>query len=369
MNVKEEISLLIKKIRRENKTLKTLLRVTRSLSFSLEIEDVLYKAMKHVEKVCKAEASSIWEIDYDKKELFFRVIRGEHAGRIKAKRLKIGEGIAGYVAKTKKPLMVSNVRENPYWEKTFDTESSFQSRSILAVPLLISKRVVGVIELLNKIGRNGFTLKDKENILALSGAIAIALENARLYEEKKDLFIQTSFALATAIEKRDPYTGGHTKRVLDYSLMIGKSIGLSGNELEGLKISSILHDIGKIGIPDSILAKPTSLNPEEFKIIKAHPVIGAEILCGIDGMEKIVNAIKHHHERWDGKGYPEKLSGEDIPLWARIIAVADTFDALTTLRPYRDPIGFEEALKRIEENTSKQFCPFVTSAFLKIMRG
>ncbi len=366
---KDEVAEIIKRIKRENKTLRTLLRVSQSLSTSLEIEEVLYKAMEHVERVCKAEASSIWEIDHEKKELFFRVIRGENVGKIRQMRLKIGDGIAGYVAKYKKTLMVNDVRKSPYWDEAFDVESSFQSRSILAVPLVIGRKVIGVIELLNKRDGKGFTQRDKESLLALSGPIAIALDNARLYEEKKELFIQTSFALAIAIEKRDPYTGGHTKRVLDYSLHIGKSLGLRGKELEGLKISAILHDIGKIGIPDSILAKPTALTEREFKKIQEHPVIGAEILGGISGMERIAKTIKHHHERWDGKGYPENLEGNEIPLWSRIIAVADTFDALTTSRPYRKKINEKEALEEIERNINKQFCPDCGKAFLKIMRG
>jgi len=366
---KDRIDEIIKKIKRENKTLRTLLKVSQSLSTSLEIEEVLYKAMEHVERICKAEASSIWEIDQEKKELFFRIIRGENVGKIRQMRLKIGDGIAGYVAKSKRPLMVNDVRRSPYWEEAFDVESSFQSRSILAVPLTIGRKIIGVVELLNKIDGKGFTQRDKESLLALSGPIAIALDNARLYEERKELFIQTSFALAIAIEKRDPYTGGHTKRVLDYSLQIGKFLGLRGKELEGLKISAILHDIGKIGIPDSILAKPTALTEREFKKIQEHPVIGAEILKGINGMDRIVKAIKHHHERWDGKGYPENLKGEEIPIWARIIAVADTFDALTTSRPYRKRISEREALEEIERNIEKQFCPDCGKAFLKIMRG
>ncbi len=367
MRADSQFSQLIKKLKKENKTLKTLLRVSHSLSSSLEIEDVLYRAMEHVERICKAQASSIWEIDCDKKELYFRIIRGEHTGKIKKMRLKIGEGIAGYVAKEKKPVMVNDVRKSPHWEEAFDLESSFTSRSILAVPLLIGKRIIGVVELLNKMVSKGFTKKDKETLLALAGPIAIALENARLYEEKKELFIQTSFALAIAVEKRDPYTGGHTKRVLDYSLQIGKSLGLKGRELEGLKISAILHDIGKIGIPDSILAKPSNLTIKEFERIKEHPVIGAEILAGIDGMERIAKAIKYHHERWDGKGYPENLSGDQIPLWARIIAVADTFDALTTSRPYRDKVSQKDALEEIKKNIGKQFCPLIGEAFIKII--
>ncbi len=368
MRKSSEIEEIVKRLKKENRILKTLLKVSQSLSSSLEIEDVLYKAMEHVEKICKAEASSIWEIDYERKELFFRIVRGEHVGKIKQMRLKIGDGIAGFVAKSKRPLLVNDVRKSPYWEDAFDSESSFRSRSILAVPLMIGNRLIGVIELLNKKDGNGFTNKDKDNLLALSGPVTIALDNARLYEEKKELFIQTSFALATAIEKRDPYTGGHTKRVLDYSIQIGKVMGLRGKEIEGLKISAILHDIGKIGIPDSILAKPTNLTPTEFKKIKEHPAIGAEILSGISGMDRIAKAIKYHHERWDGKGYPENLKGEEIPLWARIISVADTFDALTTSRPYRKRISQNEAIEEIEKNIGKQFCPYCGEAFLKIIK-
>jgi len=143
--------------------------------------------------------------------------------------------------------------------------------------------------------------------------------------------------------------------VLHYSKLIGEKIGLKGEELEVLELSAILHDIGKIGIPDSILRKKEPLTEEERKIIKKHPAVGAEIVMGIDGMEKIVEGIKYHHEKWNGTGYPEGLRGEEIPLFARIISIADVLDALTTERPYKKAMGKEEAISYLLKRKGEEF--------------
>lgn len=204
-------------------------------------------------------------------------------------------------------------------------------------------------------------------IMGLASPISIALENAKLYQKIKDIFIQTSLALATAIEKRDPYTGGHTKRVLGYSLKISEKMGLSKKENENLRIASILHDVGKIGIPDRILAKKGKLNKSEFEYIKKHSQSGAEILEKIRGLEDAVIGIKHHHEWYNGAGYPSGLKEDQIPILARIISVADAFDALTTERPYRKAFSKKVALNILKEYTRIQFCPKTVEIFLQVM--
>jgi putative nucleotidyltransferase with HDIG domain len=178
--------------------------------------------------------------------------------------------------------------------------------------------------------------------------------------------LSTIKALVTALEARDEYTKGHTHRVSKYALMLGKYMGLTTYELDKLEIAANLHDIGKIGVKDDILLKPGQLSDEEYAKIQEHAVIGAEILRPLNSLQDVVPLILFHHERWDGQGYPSMISGKKIPLGARIIAVADTFDAITSDRPYRKALSEEKALKIIEENIGTQFCPTCGKSFLEM---
>jgi putative two-component system response regulator len=171
--------------------------------------------------------------------------------------------------------------------------------------------------------------------------------------------------LANAIEIRDPYTRGHVERVTDISLVVAAELGWQRPSLEQLRYGSILHDIGKIYVRDTTLKKPGRLNDEEWAEIQRHPVTGADLIKSIPYLAPAIPVIRHHHERWDGKGYPDQLSGEDIPLAARIIAVADSFDAMTTYRPYCQTRSLEEAYAEILNCSEKQFDPQVVSAFAK----
>jgi HD-GYP domain-containing protein (c-di-GMP phosphodiesterase class II) len=181
-------------------------------------------------------------------------------------------------------------------------------------------------------------------------------------------------ALTGALEAKDEYTGGHIHRVNAYALETGRRLGLSPRELELLQIGSTLHDIGKIGIPESILQKPGPLDDEEWRVMRRHPEIGARILTGVEGLSEVAPIILHHQERWDGRlggpfpGYPAGLKGEKIPLGARIIAVVDTFDAMTTDRPYRDALSLEEARQELQREKGRQFDPEVVDRFLEVLR-
>ncbi len=183
--------------------------------------------------------------------------------------------------------------------------------------------------------------------------------------ENRELFINSIRMIATAIDAKDPYTRGHSERVCAYSLSIGKALGLSSTELEEIRIAAMLHDVGKIGIDDRVLRKPTALNEDEFSLIKSHPFKGAQIMEPVPQLKKIIPGIKYHHENWAGGGYPDGLKGEDIPLVARIIAVADTFDAMTTERPYQKAMSPKYAAEKIRSLVGKRFDPKIVDAFLK----
>ena len=194
-------------------------------------------------------------------------------------------------------------------------------------------------------------------------------ELADTYEKLEKAYLDSIQTLRYTVEAKDPYTRGHSDRVSRYSVLIGKYLGLSDTDLRTLEVGGLFHDIGKIGIPDSILLKETKLTDEEYSEIKNHPAIGAHILCNATIFQDIIPIVKHHHERFDGKGYPGKLKGEEIPYLARIAAVADTFDAMTSRRTYRAPLPLETVKEEIADCSGTQFDPQIAKTFLDILEN
>ena len=186
-------------------------------------------------------------------------------------------------------------------------------------------------------------------------------------DELEKAYLDTIGILRQTVEAKDPYTRGHSDRVSEYSVLIGKELNLDDTTLHTLKIGGLFHDIGKIGIPDSILLKESKLNDEEYSQIKNHPMIGVHMLGDAKIFEDIIPIVKHHHERFDGRGYPCQLSGENIPYIARIAAVADTFDAMTSKRSYRDALPLEVVRAEIEKCSGTQFDPQIANVFLNIL--
>lgn len=190
----------------------------------------------------------------------------------------------------------------------------------------------------------------------LTLAIAAQRELNRRRRAADTTFLQTMEGIASIVDQRDPYTAGHSRRVADYSAAIATQLGLSNVLVDRVRWSALLHDLGKIGIPDAVLLKPGPFDESERAIINQHPSIARDILGAVEAMAEIVPCVLHHHERWDGRGYPDGLAGEQIPLLSRVIAVADTFDAMTTDRPYRDALSTDEARRRLSEGAGVQWC-------------
>lgn len=232
-------------------------------------------------------------------------------------------------------------------------------------PVIIKNKLQGnlifIIEKSMKINERQNELIN--NILSQSGVV---IENAFLITESKKRNIDIVKSLVKAIEAKDNYTKGHSDRVAIYSVMIAEKMGLSDEKLIEIEMASVLHDVGKIGLPENILNKEGKLTDDEYKYIKQHPEKGYEIVSQIKNMQHIAMIIRYHHERWDGLGYPTGKKREEIPLESRIIAVADTYDAITSDRPYRTGNTKEFALKEIEKNKNKQFDPVIVEIFLSI---
>ena len=209
-----------------------------------------------------------------------------------------------------------------------------------------------------------------EELLRLLGGIShqasVALQRARSFENLEDTFVSTVEALANALEANDEYTSTHARWISDLSLRVGRELGLDEGALKQLELGALLHDIGKIGVPSAILLKPGRLSAAERAIIEMHPVLGERIIAPIDRLQEVRVVVRHCHERWDGRGYPDGLAGENIPLESRIIFVCDAFHAMTTDRPYRKRLGVDEACRRLREGAGTQFDPAVVDVFLSL---
>ena len=250
-------------------------------------------------------------------------------------------------------------------------------KAYLIVPGFFRKDLMVVFFIGNKIDGSSFNKEDMEFLTILSSDVVMAIQNAKLFDDikkqldiNKQLLLNTVETLATAIDIKNSYTHGHTERVMKYSMTLLKYIPQEKlkdfEDFENiLKISALLHDIGKIGIPESILNKAGKLLPEEIKLIEKHPTLGADILEPIKEFKTISLGVKYHHERYDGLGYPYGLSGDNIPLIATIISVADAYDAMTSDRPYRKGLEKSVAIKEIVSNKNKQFSPLIVDAFLE----
>jgi putative nucleotidyltransferase with HDIG domain len=182
--------------------------------------------------------------------------------------------------------------------------------------------------------------------------------------QNQELFLETIRTLAAAIDAKDPYTRGHSERVSSYSMAISRHLGLNQEEVFRVHIAAILHDVGKLGVRESILNKPGGLSDEEFEVMRQHPSIGAQIMSPIRMLKDIIPGIRNHHETWDGTGYPDHLSAEEIPMVARIIGVADTFDAMTTTRPYQQAMTLDYVLQKMQSMSGSRFDPVVVEAFI-----
>lgn len=343
--------------------LETLIAVSGMVNSTLEPWEIREKAIEAATRLMDAEAGSLLLVDQEGGGLFFEVALGEGGKRLKEVRLKKGQGIAGWVAENGEPLIIHDVQSDPRFFKGADEITNYVTRNMICVPVKAKDKILGVLQAINK--RNGnFDNDDLEAFLGLANQVAIAIENANLYQELKETFYGTAQALAETIEKRDPYTGGHTKRVMDYSIAIGRKMGLPKDAIERLKLAAILHDIGKIGVRDNILLKEGKLDNDEFEDMIMHSRFASEILDHIKQLKDIIPAVRGHHEKYDGTGYPDRLKGEDIPLFARIIAVADTFDAITTDRPYRKALSLERAFEELKSNAGTQLDREVVKAFI-----
>ncbi|RME04722.1 MAG: HD domain-containing protein [Planctomycetota bacterium] len=354
-----------------------------ALAEERNLDKLLDKILRETRLFTGAEAGTLYIRDKD--HLVFAVIQNDALGsrcqkitqNLRGQQLSISSSsMAGYVARTGRILNIEDVYQikegsEYHFNPEFDKKEGYRSQSMLIVPMKDAQgNILGVLQLINAKKENEVIPFDSSKemlVLSLASQAAIALKNAQLTKKLKEVYLDTIYRLSIAAEYRDSDTGAHVRRMSHYSAVIAKHLGFSEEEVENILYASPMHDVGKIAIPDRILQKPGKLTKEEFEEMKKHTLIGAEILGNSDSKvlqlsEKIALS---HHEKMDGSGYPYGLKGEQIPLEARIVAVADVFDALTSPRCYKPPFPVPKALEIIKEESGAHFDPRCVEAFLK----
>ncbi len=351
----------------------SLVKIGRSITAVTDI-DVLLKVIAEETKIAiQADRCTVFMLDKDKNELWSKVALGLGSQEI---RFPADKGLAGYVVKTGEPLNIPDAYNDPRFNPDIDKETGYKTKTILCMPIKNNNQeIIGAFQVLNK--NNGvFTKGDEDLLVAIGGSASIALENAQLFEQQKELYKEQKIlfesfidTLATSIDARDKITAGHSSRVKLYSMLLVNALDCDEKYKEIVEKAAILHDIGKIGIRDSVLQKEGKLTDEEYKHIQEHVKITHDILEKIhtsEDFKQITEIACSHHEKYDGSGYYRHLSGEDIPYGGRILAVADVFDAITSKRHYRDKMPIQNVIDILISGKNKHFDGNLVDTFLKI---
>lgn len=351
----------------------SLVKIGRSITAVTDI-DVLLKVIAEETKIAiQADRCTVFMLDKEKNELWSKVALGLGSQEI---RFPADKGLAGYVVKTGEPLNIPDAYNDSRFNPDIDKETGYRTKTILCMPIKNNNQeIIGAFQVLNKLG-GVFTKGDEDLLVAIGGSASIALENAQLFEQQKELYKEQkvlfeSFidTLATSIDARDKITAGHSSRVKLYSMLLVNALGCDEKYKEIVEKAAILHDIGKIGIRDSVLQKEGKLTDEEYKHIQEHVKITHDILEKIhtsDDFKQITEIACSHHEKYDGSGYYRHLSGEDIPYGGRILAVADVFDAITSKRHYRDKMPIQNVIDILLSGKNKHFDGNLVDTFLHI---
>ena len=343
-----------------------LITILGQIGATLDSDEILRMLIDYGRQVINAEACSLFLVDEEQGDYLLHLSTNSAQNPILEKiRVPKGKGIIGDVVENGKIVLVSDVTQDARHFRGVDQSSGFVTKAVLAVPLraaafnqgrrgISQERIVGGLQALNKL-EGTFDEEDARLLTTLAQQAATVYRMAKGVEENNQLSNDMIEWMVAAMDARDPYTEGHSTRVRDYSVEIAHSLELSPEVAELVRIGSLLHDIGKIGIDDAILRKPGRLSEEEFNAMKQHPVIGARMMSKVRNLHSVLPALAQHHERLDGSGYPNQLKGEEIHLFGRIVAVADVFDALTSKRPYREGAPAEEALDYLYNRVNREF--------------
>jgi len=353
----------VARVEEDRSNLQALAEIGYVVNSSLDLPTVLYEVMDTIIKLTGAQRAFLMQRVGSEMEI--TIARNWEHESLRPGEYEISRTIVNEVVKHGEAVVTTNAQEDPRFDKV-QSVVIFNLRSILCVPLKAKEELIGVIYADNSVREGVFTEDDCSLLSAFANQAAVALENAQLFNDISISYDQTLEALVTALEFRELETTMHTRRVVLYSMALAQKMGLSDDQTQQLRRGALMHDIGKIGVPDAILNKPGPLSEDEWVQMRRHSSLGVDILEGIMFFQGAIDIVGASHEQYDGSGYPHGLKGEEIPLGARIFAVVDALDAITSDRPYRKAQSFDVALKEIKSKRGTQFDPKVVDAYLAI---
>jgi response regulator RpfG family c-di-GMP phosphodiesterase len=322
----------------------------------MDNDAIFHKIAELSLKLVDGEVCSILLFDSEDHEFHEKVVKGNTEGAYKNYTQSPAVKMIYNEVIDRREAMLINSNDHPE-----------VAPSLICAPLMIRNSILGILSIRKKKNREVFNKKDLHHILSLTKRASLNLENKILYESIYSNIMDTMKSLISSIQARDHYTEEHSQRVTDEAVRLAASMNCSEKDIESLKIAGVLHDVGKIAVPDSILLKPGKLTDEEYLIIQNHSTIGENIVKPLILLDKERRIIQCHHERWDGRGYPLGLKGTDIPYLARLLTIADSYDAMTNTRPYRAAMPKEKAIEELVNNKNSQFDPDIVDAYVKIL--
>jgi len=358
----------VENYRRIQRDLATIYRVGNMINAETDLNRLYESVLDAIFQVIQADRAFIIMSDPRTGEL--RICARRESGE--ADRESLPRGFSTTVVNESFREGTSILRADVSTDERFASAESviFQHiRSVMCVPIETPDRMLGVIYADNVARSESFARHDLELLTAIGRQAGVAIQRVQLAGQLQRLLRGAVSALVATIEAKDEYTRGHSERVTAYAMEIARTMALDGRRLDAIELAGFLHDVGKIAIPERILYKPASLTSDEYEIVRQHPRVGYDIVKNVEGADEIAEIVLHHHECWDGSGYPDGLAGEAPSLCARILAVADAFDAMTSKRPYREAMDRAEALHEIESGAGKKFDPNVAAAMINAARA
>jgi len=348
--------------------LSLMFKISHQIASSFDLGRILRTILNMALRILKCEVGSIMLLDELKGELKIEVARGLPKSIVKGERVGVGDRISGWVLEKGEPVLCLDIEKDSRFKKR--SLERYYTRSLISAPVVVKGTPIGVININNKRSRGLFNKDDLSLLMALADEAAVAIENINLYRSFKAEFLSAIKTLAAIIDAKGGFTRNHSFKVQKYAVAVAKELKLPEPEIENLNYASLLHDIGKVGIPDRILNKKGTLTKAEWRKIYAHPRAGIRILKEEGALKSLEPTILYHHERYRGPGgYPTgTLKGERIPIGARIIAVADAYSAMISKRPYRKAFTKKDAITELKRCSGSQFDPKVIRAFLKALR-
>ncbi len=367
LKAKEDIDRLNRELALRTKLQSALFAISQELDNLKTENQIKNKVVELACKFLKVKKAAFLLYNRDVDGMVVVASRGVYGDSHRGLVLPYQNSIIKRVLDTGCPYIASSLNGSPRLDPFFSTWS-LKTPPLICYPVTLGQRNCGVLALGEKSRGELFSGKELNLLDFLVRKGSLCLENASLYENLTRNFYGTLQSLVTALEAKDVYTKWHSQRVTEYAMMIAKVMGCNEKEMESIRTITFLHDIGKLGIQDSLLNKPGNLTDTEFNTIQMHTLIGEKIVENLNLNKDEISIIRNHHECWDGSGYPDGLKGEDIPFLARIVSVADSFDAMTSNRSYREALNTEEAMVRLVEQRGRQFDPMVVDSFLSALK-